>query len=424
MAPSKSLPPRYEGPVVRDFLLTLEQAQQELGDIFLMPFGRHDLVMVCHPDLAYEVLVKQNRQFVKLGADGQTPGLQRILGKGLLTNHEFSSWFSRRQLMQPFFRRQQLERFSHSIVAAAERLLESWRQQQTNLNLSQALHQVTLELIFELVFSLSPQEARAYPIAIPLSLASAKNTLVRLAAEQLDKAVYALIEARRQANLQGRDYPDLLQMLLNAKDLNGQAMNKQELRDELLTIFAAGHETTANTLLWALLLLSERPKVMAKVKQELATQKQLNAESLKDLPYLQALVKETLRLYPTIPFAPRLSLSATELSGFALTKGSRVFCSIYSIHRHKDFWEDARVFRPERFLHTKPSAYLPFGLGERVCLGQHLASLEVQLILAVLLAEVSPKVKNSADALPKVAISLQPKKALFADIIFDKDPAN
>ncbi len=414
--PSLPLPPCYEGPVIRDFLLTLDAAQRELGAILRMPFGKGELIMVCQPDLAYEVLVKQNRNFVKLGADGQTPGLQRILGAGLLTNPDYESWFSHRQIIQPFFQRHALERFAGAMVRASERLIESWHDGEP-INLTKAMHKVTLELIFELVFSLYPEEAKAYPIQVPLSLASAKTSTVRRAAALLDDNIYALIKKRKLEHENGKEISDLLDLLLKAEDTGGNKMSDKELRDELLTVFAAGHETTANTLIWALMGLSSNREAKEKLERELRVQSQsLSLESLKRLPYLQAVVKETLRLYPTIPFAPRVSLKDTELGGFFVPKGSRLFVSIYSIHRHETYWENPLAFLPERFLDKGiQAAYMPFGLGERVCLGQHLATLETQILLASLLKHCSFDLEHK-EITPRVSISLQPKEEVWAKL--------
>ncbi|MCA9839964.1 MAG: cytochrome P450 [Trueperaceae bacterium] len=411
-----NLPPRYEGPVIQDFLLTLDAAQQKLGDVLRMPFGKNDLIMVCDPDLAYDVLVRQNRRFVKLGADGQTPGLQRILGAGLLTNPEYGSWFSHRQLIQPFFQRSALERFFASMVGASERLGSSW-QEGERVNLTEVMHRVTLELIYELVFSLAPKDANAYPIQVPLSLASAKTSVVRRAAAHLDESIYALLEKRKKDRLQGRRFEDLLGLLLDAEDGQGEKMTDKDLRDELLTVFAAGHETTANTLIWAFIGLMSNSEAKERLEHELRRcSEPLSLESLKGLPYLSAVVRETLRLYPTIPFAPRVSLEDTQLGDFFIPKGSRLFVSIYSIHRHGHFWEDPLAFKPERFIiKGAQKAYMPFGLGERVCLGQHLAMLETQVILAVLLRRWSFELEQT-EFLPKVAISLQPKTEVWASL--------
>ena len=410
------LPPRYEGPVIQDFLLTLDAAQSKLGDVLRMPFGKQDLFMICQPELAYEVLVKQSRNFVKLGGDGQTPGLQRILGAGLLTNPDYSSWFSHRQMIQPFFQKTMLERFFQSMVLAAERLLTSWKKAE-RINLTEHMHKLTLELIFELVFSLSAKELSSYPIQVPLSLASARTSKVRQAAATLDEKVYGLIENRKQAQEQGEPFTDLLAWLLAAKDSSGTSMTDKELRDEILTVFAAGHETTANTLIWAIFALSSNRVAKERLERELHSQtKALSLKSLKTLTYLQAVVRETLRLYPTIPFAPRVSLEDSELGGFFVPKGSRLFVSIYSIHRHEHYWENPLGFSPERFLEKgNQVAYMPFGLGERVCLGQHLATLETQTLLAVLLKGCSFELEQ-VELMPKVSISLQPKTEVWAKL--------
>lgn len=414
------LAPRYEGPVIGDFLSTLDQAHDELGDVFRMPFGKNDLTIICHPDLAYEILVKQNRCFVKLGADGGKPGLQRILGTGLLTNPNHESWFAHRQLIQPFFQRNQLERFSSKMIEACERLVTSWKEAAiTRINLTQVIYDLTLELMFELVFSLPPEEAKVHPILVPLSLASAKRAHMKQVSKNLDHVVYPLIKQRKEDLAKGKTFDDFLDLLLRAKDAKTlEGLNDQEVRDEVLTLFAAGHETTANALLWSFKLLAEHPAVLSKLQEELGAYRfEFSVKSLKELPYLQAVFKETLRLYPAIPFAPRVTLEASNLASFSISKGTKVFVSIYSIHKNKTLWENANTFMPERFLNEGiKAAYLPFGLGEHVCVGQHLATLESQLILAALLKHMNFDLLNVDAVIPKVAISLQPKEAILATV--------
>ncbi len=409
---------RYTGSVITNFLDTLEHAHAELGDLFFMPLGKTDLLMVCSDSLAYEVLVTQKDKFTKLGAEGQKPGLQRVLGNGLLTNSEFESWFSHRQIMQPFFQKKQLELFFASVLAACHRLLEAWRQSSEPLDLTQAMHDLTLELMFEFVFSLSATEAKQHPIVVPLNLAIARNKLIKETSAHLDALIYPLIEARRQAMREGKSFDDLLNLLLLAKDAtSGEGLSNLDLRNELLTVFAAGHETTANALVWAFVALSNHKDALAKLRAELNTMNPLDLNAVKQASYLQAVFKESLRLYPAIPFAPRVAKEDTLLGNQKVLKGTRVFVSIYSIQRNAALWHDAGKFKPERFLESpKPTAYMPFGLGERVCIGQHLASLEIQLILAMLCKHSDIDVLEMQTIIPRVTISLQTKQAVMARV--------
>ena len=176
----------------------------------------------------------------------------------------------------------------------------------------------------------------------------------------------------------------------------------------------AGHETTAYALSWTLYLLFTAPEVLKTLQREL---EQGSPKSLENLPYLDAVFKEGLRLYPTIPATPRSAQQDTELGGFLIPKGSRVFVSVYAVHRHPDFWKAPNVFKPERFLDgsAQLEAYIPFGLGRRFCLGRNLARLQAKLVLALLVKKLE---LNFGTEPPRnrLAVSLSPRDPLLAKL--------
>jgi cytochrome P450 len=236
---------------------------------------------------------------------------------------------------------------------------------------------------------------------------------------QLDELIYTLIDERKMARARAQHFDDILEMLLEVQE-HDQTLNDQHIRDELLTIFAAGHETTAYALSWAFYALASHQTIQKTLQTELDSvlgKRKLSQEALGQLPYNSAVFKETLRLYPTIPSAPRVTLEQTQLAGFDIPKGSRVLVSIYAIQRHPEFWSEPERFKPERFEQDPRHSYvyLPFGLGERFCLGHNLALLQGQLVLAQL-ARACHFQPPEQVITPGLAISLFPRANLSLPI--------
>jgi cytochrome P450 len=395
----------------KDFLAALGQAHRACGDVFRLKFGSKDTYVLAHPDLAYEVLVKQKEAFGKLGSEA---GLAKVLGKGILTNAQYDSWFLHRRVLQPAFHKEAVASWARFIQEAGERLLSRWRElpQDSVVDLAQEMLATTHEILYQLVFSLLPSEAKHYPIFLPLTLVSERTRVIREAKASVDAAIYTLIAERRKDK--GKSFNDLLELLLETQDANTNvAMSDEEIRDELATVFAAGHDTTSYALTWTLYLLSQNPAVLATLQREVDAVESVSLLTLESLPYTLATFKEGLRLYPTIPSMPRLALQATMLAGYDIPRGARLFVSIYLLHRHPEFWPDAATFSPERFLQTsQPKAYLPFGLGERYCLGKNLALLQGQLLLAMMVKHFDVSLASDHDVSPKVSVSLFPKNGM------------
>ena len=395
-----------------DFLKLIWQSQAENGDIFRIAFGKNDFIFVCNPVLAREVLIKQAAIFGKLGAHNRATGLKAVLGKGLLTNTDHDLWKQQRTLLQTFFKRNQVSYFAEDIIEISNQYLDKLRAlpQDTVVDLEEDMLELSQSIIYKMVFSLSSKDAIEYPLNVPLGLATASSKKLRQATAEYDQVVYALIEKRRKEKTQSYD---LLNYLLQKQQEVG--FSDKQLRDELVTVFAAGHETTANAMIWAFYVLSQEDTVRTKMLKELdtvITNNRIVFEDLKKLPYLDLFFKELFRMYPTIPSAPRVAMQDTQLGGYDIAKGSRVFVSIYANHMNKDYWHEPEKFLPERFLKriARP-AYFPFGLGERVCLGKNLAGLEPHLVIAQISSKLLFQPLNN-DIPKKVAISLSPRHGL------------
>jgi cytochrome P450 len=228
------------------------------------------------------------------------------------------------------------------------------------------------------------------PFSPPLSWPTPGNLRFKRVVKALDDLMYGLIAERRAL---GEPRNDLLDMLLNAQDEEtGQKMNDKELRDEMLTMLAAGHETTGVSLTWTLYLLSQYPEVVRRMRQEIDTVLNGRTPTLADLPalpYALQAFEEAMRLYPVALLIPRRMSQAAPLGGFDLPAGSRILVSLFNLHHHPDFWPDPEVFDPDRFTPEAKKnhhryAYMPFGAGQHICIGNNMALMIGQLLLVML----------------------------------------
>src|ERR687894_2391381 len=375
---------------------TMEQARKNYGDIVRFRIGPRMAHIVSHPALAQEVLVKQKETFFKIqeGTDKKI-GLGLVLGEGLLTNHDHDSWFARRRMLQPVFHRRRIATMVDEMVAAGQKMLSRWEElyaPEDVLDIHEEMMRVTLDVINRTMFgadvtreagkvgqamTILTRHAFAQagnPFSVPLWVPTRRNKEFHRALETIDSVVLSLIRARQAARDSGEQLRgDLLDMLLDAEDAEtGERMTDQEVLDEVKTVFAAGHETTANALTWTWLLLSEHPEAGTQLQAELDAVLGGQPPTLADissLPYTRQVFEEALRLYPPVPVLVRRVVRPTTLGGYEIPTASRVLISIYNIHRHPEFWEGPRSFdpgnfEPERTASRHDLAYIPFGAGQ------------------------------------------------------------
>jgi len=399
-----------------DFLKLVRLSQEEYGDIFRLKFGKREIVLLTNPELAKEVLVRQAGNFGKMGAGQSSTGLKTVLNNGLLTNTDYELWREQRQIIKPFFAKKNIDYLAKDIIEITNNFIEQLKQKVgTVIDLEEYMLELSHKIIYKMVFSLSGSELDNYPLKLSLSLATLAKNKAKQASREYDKIVYELIQKRRNEDFAGYDF---LQYMLTAQSKKG--FSDEQLRDELLTVFAAGHEATANTLIWAFYILGSLPQVKNKLLRELepiATSKQINPAELQNMPYLDLFLKELLRQYPPIPSAPRVALSDTRLGGFDIPKETKVFVSIFANHMHKKYWQEPEVFRPERFkLRIARPAYMPFGMGERLCIGRNLALLEPSLIIPLVLLNLDFEIITK-DVARQVSISLKPRHPIKARLL-------
>ena len=410
----------------RDPINFLQTLGREYGDVSRFRVGPQQAYFVNHPDLVKDVLVTSHAKFVKGRALQRA---KRLMGEGLLTSeHEFH--LRQRRLAQPAFHRQRLMNYGAMMVEASLRARERW-QDGAEVDAAREMMRLTLDIVGRTLFSADVTgEAEEVGAAMTtliemfdLLLMPFSELLEKIplgptrrfnqARARLDAMIYRMIDERRRG---GEDKGDLLSMLLLAQDEEGDGggMSDEQVRDEALTIFLAGHETTANALTFAWLALAQNPEVEGKLHAELDEVLAGRAPTFEDFPrlrYAEMVMSEVMRLYPPAWAVGRLSIADHELGGYHIPKGSLILASQFVAHRDPRFWPDAEQFKPERWLPENkekmtPYAYFPFGGGIRRCIGEGFAWLESVLLLATLAQQWRLRVR------PGYRVSLQPRITL------------
>jgi len=424
----------------RDPLGLFSRARREHGDVVEMRILHRTLHLVSDADAIERVLVESHRRYSK-----RTPGQDRLrlfLGEGLLTS-EGSFWLRQRRMTQPAFHRERLAGFAATMSDAAAEMLERWKprvEKGETFDLAAEHTALTLRIVSATLFGFDARAETetvgralavrlgqfrrgiANPVASLFSfLPTADSRALAAANAELDRVVYGLI-ARRRAE-PGTD--DLLSMLMAARDEDtGEAMNDRQLRDEVMTLFLAGFETTANALNWTFFLLSQHPDVDARLRREAAAALGGRAPALADLPkmpYALAVIKEAMRLYPPAWIMSRRAEADDVLAGVAIPQDTVVLASPYVVHRHPKYWKDPERFDPERFLDGGADAlprfaYFPFGGGPRQCIGNAFAMMEAQIILASVVQNHRVEIVEPDSVVPEPTVTLRPQGALRARV--------
>lgn len=420
---------------IRTDVLGLMQRCVDAGPIVRLRVPVIDAHVMTHPSGMKRVFVDETKHYSK-----RTRGfaeLRNVLGNGLLTS-EGDFWLRQRRLMQPSFHREPLGRFADPIVAAGERLAERWTRfahARVPFDVSDELMAITLEIVCATLMGtevegatsvvgssvetilVAVQRRLGFPIAPPLSVPLPMHVRLVRARDAVRAMAMALIEQRRA----GRLGSDLLSVLVDAKDPEtGEAMNDEQLRDEVLTMVAAGHETTSNALTWTFHLLADHPEEEAELVAELRTVLGGRSPTLADVPKLvrtSEVLKESMRLYPPAWMIARYAERDDELFGQLVPRGAHVFGSIYGLHRNPEFWERPMRFDPSRFTPEREKerprlAYMPFGAGPHLCIGQPFAMLEGVLLLATLLQRIHLARVDGRPVIPEPYVTLRPHDGL------------
>ena len=402
---------------------------QRYGDISYFKLGPQECFFLNHPDLIKDVLVTNSHNFMK-GLALQRA--KRLLGTGLLTSE---GEFHRRQrrLALPAFHKSRVASYAAVMTDHAVQMRERWRDGQT-MDITEEMMRLTLGIVGKTLFdadvvSDSKDVGEAMNVAMDLFKTVTVpfyNLLQKLplpqvrrfdkARAKLDKIIYRLIEERRAS---GKDRGDLLSMLLLAQDEEGDGggMTDQQLRDEAMTIFLAGHETTANALTWTWYLLSQNPEAETRLHNELAEVLGSRVPDFADvtrLRYTEMVLAESMRLYPPAWALGRLSLEDAEIGGYFVPKGALVLMSQYVMHRDPRYFPEPLGFEPERWTEEartrRPQfSYFPFGGGPRRCIGESFAWMEGVLLLATMAQQWQMRLAPDQVVALRPVITLRPK---------------
>jgi cytochrome P450 len=408
----------------RDPLRFVEEMARRHGDVARFPVAGNTTFLVSHPDAIKQVLVDRAGDEIK---DQITRGLVRVLGHGLLTS-EGDVWRRQRRRAAPSFGRAEVAVYGRAIVARAERMAERIGAREVR-DVHADAAAVTLDVVVETLFAHEARGVEAVGPTVCALLSSYRRAFIgpqrflpawaptrsrrvfRRAVREIDEVLAGIV---RDARAAGRRGDDLLSHLLAATDDEGRAMDDRQLRDEIVTLFLAGHETTAIALTTALYLLASHPDVAARARAEIdavLADRPAEAADAARLPFVDAIVREAMRLYPPAWIVGREAVRDVTIGGVTIPAGGQILASQWVVHRDARWFPEPTAFRPGRWLDGSTAsiprfAYFPFGGGPRICIGNHFAMLEAILILATLIRRID------VDLVPESRLELSPAVTL------------
>src|SRR3954451_5908127 len=413
-----------------DRIGALARLAHKYGDIVLFRVGPQRMALLNHPDYVEDVLVTRARLFKKGRALERA---KRFLGEGLLTA-EGDAHLRQRRLVQPSFHKQRVAGYADAMVAHASRMADRWRNAE-EFAVASRMNLLTLTIVGDTLFgtdveseALSVRQALTDVFEVfPLTMSPLAPFLERLplpivrrykrAPAMLDRLTYRIINERRR---NASDRGDLLSMLLMARDEedNGARLTDMQVRDETMTLFLAGHETTSNALTWTWHLLAQHPDVERRLHEEIDAvlgNRRATAEDAPRLPYTRMVLAESMRCYPPAWGIGRRAIEDVDVGGYTIPGGTVVLVSQYLLHHDARFFPEPERFDPERWLpdrqHTRPRfAYFPFGGGNRVCIGESFAWMEGLLVLATLARRWRLERLDTSPVPMKALITLRPAR--------------
>lgn len=402
------------------------------GIVHFRMLVRH-VYLVSAPEGVKHVLVDHTAKYSKGTGIKKLGAL--LLGEGLLTS-EGEHWRRQRRLAQPAFHRERLVKLVDLMTSATGDMLDQWERRKASgeaFDVAAELMALTLRIVGRALFSVDVAEDTAAVgkamtvaleetnrrilsfLALPLWVPTASNREYRAAVRVLDDVVFKIIDARRKGQSTGTD---LLQMLMEARDEEtGAGMDDRQLRDEVMTLFLAGHETTANALAWTVWLVARHPEVEAKLRaevQQVLGGRVPEAQDIPKLRYVSQVLDESMRLYPPAWITARQCIEPDELMGYHVPKGTIVAVCPYTTHHNPRLWPDPETFDPDRFTPERAQArprhaYFPFGAGQRMCIGNNFALMEGALVLAMISQRFSAKLEEGHPVEPLPRVTLRPR---------------
>lgn len=416
----------------RDPIHYLARVGREYGDVVFLHFMGRPAYVVSRPELIEEVLGPRYRSYRK-PFSFRTPIMQQLLGRGLVSS-EGEFWVRQRRLAQPAFHRERIAAYARTMVSCTQAATRAWQAGDLR-DVYAEMVALTAEIVVNTMFGVeSAGETQVIAAALERIMAEftrqfgllgvLDNMLPAISGARfqrilrpLDDVVYRIIREKRAA---GRDDGDLLSMLLHARDEDGTRMSDQQLRDETITFFFAGHETTAITLAWAWYLLAKHPEAAARLHSEVDTvlgDRPAALEDLPRLPFADHVIRESMRLYPPVWSLGREATEECEIDGFRIEPGAQVLFSQWAMHRDPRYWSEPETFDPDRWADGLAEklprcVYFPFGSGPRGCIGTAFAMMEAVLVLATLARRYRLSLSPGQQVMPWASMTLRPKDGL------------
>jgi cytochrome P450 len=417
----------------RDPLAAMQRIARDYGDVARFHVMMRERILLNHPDWINQVLVVQHHKFHKSELTRRITA--RMLGQGLLIS-EGDFWRRQRRLAQPAFHRSRINEYGATMLEIARAHIGEWRDGEER-DVAQEMTALTLDIAVRTLFSTTlPGEARRVgramtflmryslrrqrmPFQIPEQWPTPSNRRANRELEFIDSLVYRIISERR-AEGNSNHHNDLLALLMSAMDEDGSQMTPQQLHDETMTLFLAGHETTAQMLAWTWYALSRNPAAEARLYEELRDVLGGRAMEVADfarLPYLQAVMNEVLRLYPPAYIMARETIEPCEIGGYEFQPGTTIIFSQWIMHRDARYFDDPDAFRPERWLdglaqRLPAGAYFPFGGGPRRCIGEGFALMEAAVVIGTIARRFRLCLVPRHPVAPEPLVTLRPRHGI------------
>jgi cytochrome P450 len=406
----------------------LRRVAEECGDLGWIRIGPVRVLVVSSAQLAHELLTEHEHDIVKSAGLGRFA--RPLLGDGLLTS-EHALHQQRRRLLAPAFTHRRVATYARVMAELTEQACAAWPDG-AELEVADEMMRLTLGVVAKTLFDANLDEdastigealteAMQYivtevtrPLHLPLAVPTARHRRLRRALERLDAIICRVIEQRRSSDV---DRGDVLSMLLAAVDEDGTRLSDVEMRDEVMTLMLAGHETTANALAWSSFLLGRHPEAYARLADEadrVLSGRTPTFEDLPRLPYATQVLKESMRLYPPAYMMGRRAERGFSLGGHPVAAGTTLFVNIFGMHHRAEYFAEPERFVPERFAPEAEKAiprgaFLPFGGGARVCIGNHFALMEGAIMLATLAQRARLELLSDAEPSPEPMVTLRPR---------------
>ena len=416
--------------------------QKAYGDVVKFRVGPHDWVLISHPDDIHDCMTTRAHIFRKPAIARKLWG--NFLGEGVLTA-EGTDWKRQSKLMRPAFHKGRIDAYAKIMAELSDDLVDRWKVGEQR-DIARDMTTLTLEIVAKTLFDadvkgdadefgdamMALQKAILQHLYLPLPIPkwwpSKTNKKKWDAIDHMRGLVADVINERRKT---GEDRGDLLSMLIIAQDDEGNGMSDKELLDQSMTLFFAGHETTANSLAWNWYLLAKNPDVTARLQadlQRVCGDRAPTVDDLRDLPYLDMVIKESMRILPSVWTFMKEPSEDVEIRGFHIPKGSQIMICPSILHLDERWFDNPTRFDPERFTPEaektiRKGAYVPFSGGSRVCMGKAFAMMESKIILGTMLQRIDPAVP--ADYLPVMVpeLSMHPKGGLPFDVVLREESA-